>query len=144
MIDWHRLFGLALCDLFAGSPWVVELEKDLSQKRQLLDVVILRRKPGEFVGQLPDGFEHLADHNLVSYKSLREPLDDWSLKELTGHYVNYRKQASGDELLTEESFRLFGVSTRFPQKLAAEVPLERSKSGVYLATRALTALSLSC
>jgi hypothetical protein len=32
MIDWHRLFGLALCDLFAGSPWIVELEKDLSQK----------------------------------------------------------------------------------------------------------------
>jgi hypothetical protein len=35
MIDWHRLFGLALYDFFTGSPYVVELEKDLSMKRQL-------------------------------------------------------------------------------------------------------------
>jgi hypothetical protein len=135
MIDWHRLFGLALCDLFAGSPWIVELEKDLSQKRQLLDVVILRRGPGEFVGQLPDGLEHLADHNLLSYKSLREPLDDWALKELTGHYVNYHKQVSRKELLPEESFQLFGVCARFPQKLAAQLRLEPSHPGVYLLQR---------
>ncbi len=135
MIDWHRLFGLALCDLFAGSPWTVELEKDLSQKRQPLDVVILRRGPGEFAGRLPDGLEHLADHNLLSYKSLHEPLEDWSLKELTGHYVNYRKLVSPKELLPEASFRLFGVCTRFPQKLARQLRLESSHAGVYLAPR---------
>ena len=28
--DWHRLFGLLLTDLFTGSPFVVELERDLS------------------------------------------------------------------------------------------------------------------
>ncbi len=135
MIDWHRLFGLALCDLFAGSPWIVELEKDLSQKRQLLDVVVLRRGPGEFTGRLPDGLEHLADYNLLSYKSLREPLDDWALKELTGHYVNYRKLVSPKELLPEESFQLFGVCTRFPQKLAAQSRLEPTHQGVYLLRR---------
>ena len=111
------------------------MEKDLSQKRQLLDVVILRRGPGEFAGRLPDGLEHLADHNLLSYKSLREPLDDWSLKELTGHYVNYRKLVSPKELLPEDAFQLLGVCTRFPQKLAAQLRLEPSHAGVYLLQR---------
>jgi hypothetical protein len=135
MTDWHRLFGVALYDLFAGSPWTVELEKDLSIKKQLLDVVIVRRGPGEFAGRLPDGLEHLADHNLLSYKSLREPLDDWALKELTGHYVNYRKQVSGEKPLPEEAFRLFGISTRFPDKLAAELRLDRMSEGIYEARR---------
>jgi hypothetical protein len=28
-MDWHRLFGLLLTDFFTGSPFVVEMEKDL-------------------------------------------------------------------------------------------------------------------
>ena len=39
MIDWHRLFGIALTDFFADSSFIVELEKDLSLKRQMLDIV---------------------------------------------------------------------------------------------------------
>jgi hypothetical protein len=27
--DWHRLFGLVLIDFFSGSPFVVEVERDL-------------------------------------------------------------------------------------------------------------------
>jgi hypothetical protein len=54
-IDWHRLFGLLLTDFFTNSPFVVELEKDLSVKKQLLDVVVLRKGPGPFAGRLPDG-----------------------------------------------------------------------------------------
>jgi hypothetical protein len=133
MIDWHRLFGLALIDFFANSPFVVELEKDLSLKRQLLDVVILRKETGEFSGRLPDGLDNLAVHNLLSYKSLREALDDWTLDELIGYYVNYRKQVSPslNELLPVEEFRLYGVSTRFPQKLANRVELKALQTGVY-------------
>jgi hypothetical protein len=133
MIDWHRLFGLALTDFFADSPFAVELEKDLSLKRQMLDVVILRRKDGKMEEELPDGLENLADHNLLSYKSLREPFDDWALKELTGHYVNYRKQVSPsfDNLLPEEQFGLYGVSTRFPQKLSSQMPIHQLRQGVY-------------
>lgn len=95
MIQWHRLFGLALVDFFSGSPFVVELEKDLSIKQQFLDVVILRKEEGEFQGSpdavgfgtnpysivdsrfrkilfqnqrnrnLPDGLDNLAQHNLL-------------------------------------------------------------------------------
>ncbi|TAN49214.1 MAG: hypothetical protein EPN21_12810 [Methylococcaceae bacterium] len=133
MINWHRLFGLFLMDFFIGSPYVVELEKDLSLKQQFLDVVILRKEPGDYAGELPDGFDNLSNHNLLSYKSLHEPFDDWALKELCGHYVNYRKQVSPslNQLLPEERFQLYGVSTRFPQKLYQQVPLHRRKPGVY-------------
>ena len=42
-MDWHRLFGLILTDSFSRLPFVVELEKDLSLKKQRLDVVIVRK-----------------------------------------------------------------------------------------------------
>ncbi len=131
--DWHRLFGLLLTDFFRGSPFRVELELDLSLKKQLLDVVVLRRDKGPFRERLPDGMEGLADHNLITFKSHREPLDDWALKELTGHYVNYRKQAgpSDDEMWPEEQFRLFAVCARYPHNLAGQVVWAQVKEGVY-------------
>jgi len=92
--QWHRYFGVLLIDNLTGMPFSVELEKDLSRKQQFLDVVIVRRGPGPLTRELPDGLDDLVDHNLITFKSHHEPLDDWSLKELTGHYVNYRKQAS--------------------------------------------------
>jgi hypothetical protein len=131
-MDWHRLFGLLLSDFFSGSPFIVELEKDLSMKQQFLDVVILRKSPGRFAAQLPDGLD-LADHNLLTFKSFWETLDDWSLKELTGHYVNYRKQASPSlkALLPEADFRLYAVCSRYPQNLAGTVALAAVQPGVY-------------
>ncbi len=133
MIPWHRLFGIALTDLLAGTAWEVVLELDLSVKQQLLDIVIVRRKKGEQPRELPDGLGPLADHNLVTYKSLREPLDGWALKELAAHAVNYRKQVSPsfDRLLPESSFRLFAVCTRFPKKLANQVTWQPVSPGVY-------------
>lgn len=133
IINWHRLFGLFLIDIFAESPFEVELEKDLSLKQQFLDVVILRKQHGGTIENLPDGLECLKVHNLLSYKSLHEPFDAWALKELIGHYVNYRKQISPsfDNLLPEQLFQLYGVSTRFPRKLAKQVCFQQIKSGVY-------------
>src|SRR5262249_22938638 len=118
-MDWHRLFGLLLTDFFTGTPFVVELEKDLSLHQQFLDVVILRKKPGRFRGRLPDGLDALVDHNLITFKSHQEALDEWALKELTSHYVNYRKQArdEDDALLPEERFRLYAVCARLPHLL---------------------------
>jgi hypothetical protein len=132
-MDWHRLFGLLLTDFFTGSPFVVELEKDLSVKQQFLDVVILRKRKGRLTQRLPDGLDNLADYNLVTFKSFQETLDDWALKELTGHYVNYRKQLAEEEqpLLPESAFRLYAVCSRFPHNLAQEVPWEMLQAGVY-------------
>lgn len=133
MINWHRLFGLFLMDFFTGTPYVVELEKDLSIKQQFLDVVILRKEKEGILGKLPDGFDNLNQHNLLSYKSLHEAFDDWALKELIGHYVNYRKQVSPslNQLLPQSQFQLYGASTRYPQKLSRQVTLQPVTQGVY-------------
>jgi hypothetical protein len=130
---WHRLFGLSLVDFFRGTPVVVELEKDLSLKQQLLDVVLIRKGNEPLTCRLPDGFDELAPHNLLTFKSYQEALDGWALNELIGHYVNYRKQASASmqDLLPETQFRLFAVSVRFPQGLARDVPLMAVQPGVY-------------
>src|SRR5919199_683501 len=122
--DWHRLFGLLLTDFFTGSPFVVEVERDLSVQQQLLDVVIVRRRPGRLAVRLPDGLEGLRAHNLITFKSHREALDDWAVKELVGHYVAYRKlvSRSPSDLLSEDRFGLYAVTARSPQTLSSRVP----------------------
>jgi hypothetical protein len=132
--DWHRLFGLLLTDFFSGSPFVVEVERDLSQQQQLLDVVIVRRGRGKFTGALPDGLGDLAEHNLITFKSHREALDDWAVRELAAHYVAYRKlvSRSPSDLLPAERFRLYAVCARFPHNLAAsQLPWQERQPGVY-------------
>jgi hypothetical protein len=63
----------------------VELEKDLALQRQLLDVVIIEQTaPGGSAQDLHDGLEQLRAHNLLTYKSKQEALDDWALDELAG------------------------------------------------------------
>src|SRR5439155_9438662 len=92
--DWHRLFGLLLTDFFSGSPFAVEVERDLSVQQQLLDVVIVRRGRGRFAGRLPDGLEGFRTHNLMTFKSHHETLDGWAMKELVCSDVAYRKLVS--------------------------------------------------
>src|SRR5438105_5281588 len=112
--DWHRLFGLLLTDFFSGSPFAVEVERDLSAQQQLLDVAIIRRGRGRFVGRLPDGLEGLRPHNLMTFKSHHEALDGWAMKELVGLGVAYRKfvSPSPSELLPEDQFGLYAVGSR--------------------------------
>jgi hypothetical protein len=133
---WHRLFALSWTDFFRGLPVTVDPEKDLSLKKQLLDVLLLRLDAGPLSCRLPDGFEDLTHYNLVSFKSYQEKLSVWALEELLGHYVNLRKQVSPgmDEasLLPREEFRLFVVCARFPRGLADDnVPLRQLQPGVY-------------
>jgi hypothetical protein len=131
--DWHRLFGLLLTDFFSGSPFVVEVERDLSVQQQLLDVTIVRRGRGRFAGRLPDGLEGLRPHNLMTFKSHHEALDGWAIKELTGADVAYRKlvSPSPSELLPDDQFGLYAVAARFPHNLAGQVPWQQVQAGVY-------------
>jgi hypothetical protein len=131
-VPWHRMFGLAWMDFLRDRPAKVEMEFDLSVQQQRLDVLIIR-KEGELVMQLPDGFSPLAAHNLISFKSHTDKLDGWALNELVGHYAAYRKLASPstEELLPEGDFRLFAVCVRFPRELAGQVRLTEVAAGVY-------------
>jgi hypothetical protein len=131
--DWHRLFGAMMTDLFTGSPFVVEVERDVSMQQQLLDVVVVRRRPGRFAGRLPDGLTGLVAHNLITFKSHHEALDAWAIKELAAHDVAYRKlvSPSPSKLIPEDRFRLFAVCVRRPRKLPRQVPWRRRQPGVY-------------
>ncbi len=129
----HRLFGLSWIDFFQGTPITVETELDLSLKQQFIDLVLIRKGPGLLPRPLPDGFEDLAGHNLLTFKSHQEALDPWALWELVGHFVNYRKQASPSlhDLLPEADFRLFAGCARYPNNLAQQIGLTALRAGVY-------------
>jgi len=129
----HRLFGLSWMDLFWNTPINVRPELDLSQRQQYLDLALLRTGPGDLPVTLPDGFEELAAHNLVTFKSRQEALDEEALWELVGHFVNYRKQSgpTSEEMLPAAEVRLFAVCARFPHNLAQQVALTRLRDGVY-------------
>ncbi|MCC7422520.1 MAG: hypothetical protein IT428_19750 [Planctomycetaceae bacterium] len=129
----HRLFGLSWSDFFQGSDVTVELEMDLSRRQQLLDVVLIRRGTKPVPRPLPDGFEDFAPHNLITFKSHQESLDGWTLAELIGHSVNYRKQAgpSPQEALSESEVRLYAVCVRHPQNLDNARILQPVREGVY-------------
>jgi hypothetical protein len=131
--DWHRLFGLLLTDFFTGSPFVVEVERDMSVQQQLLDVAIVRRGRGRFVGRLPDSLEGLRPHNLITFKSRHEALDGWAVKELIAFDVAYRKLVSPSPslLLPDDQFGLYAVTARFPHNLSGQVPWQQVQAGVY-------------
>jgi len=133
IIEWHEIFGLMLTDYFIGSRYKVDLEKDLSLTKQRLDVLIIEQEAGNEISEPPDGLENLRRHNLMTFKSIRQPLDGWALDELIGHHVNYRKQisASLEKLLPIEDFGLYAVCAHYPEKLATETTLEFVKQGVY-------------
>jgi len=135
----HRLFGLSWMDFFQGTSVTVETEVDLSLKQQFLDVVIIHTGADPIPRRLPDGFEELAAHNLLTFKSHQEALDSWTLLELIGHFVNYRKQSRPalNQLRPESDYRLFAVCARFPAGLAGKVALAQLSEGVY-EVRALT------
>ncbi len=129
----HKLFGLTWIDFFQGSDVSVEIEIDLSHREQFLDVAIIRTGSGPLPRALPDGFDNLAPHNLVTFKSHQEALDEWALFEHVAHFVNYRKQRSPSlqNLLPESDFQLYAICVRYPRDLAQRVTLTRLRAGVY-------------
>ncbi|MEM7133749.1 MAG: hypothetical protein AAF702_46065 [Chloroflexota bacterium] len=143
IIKWHRLFGLAVEQDFEEYNLLrIEREKALSIKEQLLDVLVVYTESMESLAEflkkppkpLPDGLDNLSQYNLITYKSLREALNEWTLQELIGHYVNYRKNtrpAKEKKLLPEEHFRLYAICTRFPQALMSKYEPNEIQQGVY-------------
>jgi hypothetical protein len=114
---WHRLFELSLADFFQGSDVEVEPEMDLSRKQQFIDLALIRKGSGAIPRQLPDGFEDLAAHNLVTFKSYQEALTAFSLQELVGHYTHYRPYSAGTSSLLYELFETYKEDPEMPVKL---------------------------
>ena len=133
MIPWHRLLGLSMTDLFSNTCFQVEMETDLSLKRQLLDVLLIKNRPGPLPEVRPDGLEGLTTYNLISYKSLHESVSPWMLDELLSHYVSYRKLLTPRDspLVPEEEFMAYALCTRYPRDLARGRQLVKRGAGLY-------------
>jgi hypothetical protein len=127
MTDWHRIFGVSLADIVTGLPFRVVQELELAQISQRLDAAIIRAdanpRPIEWP-DLPDGLVDLADHNIVTYKSIRESLTAASMWELVSNTVLYTKQEWKDKwyqaFQSPGTLRLFAVATHRPVWLATE------------------------
>ncbi|MSU78662.1 MAG: hypothetical protein EXS16_11285 [Gemmataceae bacterium] len=132
-MQWHDLLGAVLIDFFADSPFDVDTEYDVTLRKQFLDIVVLRKREGEFHRPLPDGFGPLANHNLISFKSHQDAFDTWALQELVAYYVCYRKQVGGEKkkLLPATEFCLIAISARYPVGLMTAIPLVERQPGVY-------------
>ncbi len=132
IIKWHQLFGLSLTDYFTHSNFEVDLEKDVSLKKQYVDIVILRKTEGIALKETVAGLEELNDYNIITYKSYAETLDGWALEELIGYYSNYRKVISPSlqKLLPESKFKLYAICTRYPAKLLKNMQFTKVKPGI--------------
>jgi hypothetical protein len=93
----HRLFGLSWVDFFQGTSVRVETEIDLSLKQQFLDLVLIHCDPGDLPRVLPDGFEILGPHNLVTFISLIRKrstpgrcLNSWATTSITANNSAHR------------------------------------------------------
>lgn len=42
-VYWHRLLGVVLSDYLTGTRDIVEMERDLSLKQQVLDSLIIKK-----------------------------------------------------------------------------------------------------
>jgi len=134
MINWHRIFGAVLFDLFDGSSYTVELEKELSLKQQFLDVVIVQQTQADIIlpKNLPDGLDNLREHNLLTFKSHQESLNREAIFKLYGHFVNYCKQAADQNLTVNfDNCQLYAVTARKPEKLFAQGNFQQIAEGVY-------------
>jgi hypothetical protein len=133
MIEWHKILGMALVDFFSSTNYSVEIEKELEIPQYLDYLVVKGNNINNSTLILPDGMETLSQYNLLTFKSLIQPLDLWAVDELISYYVLYRKIISPqpEKLVSENNFKLFAISTRFPKKLSSEVNLIPIKEGVY-------------
>jgi hypothetical protein len=141
MRDWHRVFSVSLADVVTGLPFRVVQEFELSRLKQRLDTAIICLTEAQvsehFWPDLPDGLTDLADHNLLSYKSMHESLTCASMWELVSHAVIYGKQhwkkSWAAALQDPRKLRLIAVTTHRPEWLTpGDDPSQRKLAdGVY-------------
>ena len=133
-IDWHRAFGIAIKRLISELGYSVHMEMEVSQQKQLLDLIIIRQEQVKPIQteQLCDGFDNLAKYNLISYKSLHESFNDFAVEELYGYYISYRKLTEQKAFKPPKTdYRLYGIATQKPEKLLRTVNHKQIQPGVY-------------
>ena len=114
--QWHRLGGYVLSPLFKLMGYDTYVEVDLAEKKQLVDIIVVRRKEVTKV-PLPEiywqAFGELNEHNLISFKSYSESFNAFAMEEFFGHLANYQKIHK----LPAKKVNLYVLSHHYPRKL---------------------------
>ena len=120
--QWHRWFGLLLTDHLTDLP----VHRRGRKGPVAAPVATARRgrraSPARPLPRpLPDGLNDFVAHNLITFKSFQEPLDDWALKELTGRLADSPQagQPAQGGLFPEADFR-FVRRRRYPRDLFSQ------------------------
>jgi len=144
MLDWHRLFGTMMLDRCYNTVIEVTLELEVSHAQQFLDCALLRKPEAASDPELPDGFAPLAEHSLLSFKSIHEAINAYAIEELIGYGIAYRKlkRIELKVLLPPDRVRLMLIATRFPDGVARHVRFTPVSPGVYDIKYGMTELRL--
>ena len=114
-IMWHVLFGMLLEELLPPVGISVQKELQLLSKPPKADIVLLKRKPGQWtdeqLSRLPDGIrETYASDILLEFKPT-ESLNENTFQQALAFNFFY-KRVQG---LTDEQVQTFIVSAKQPQ-----------------------------
>jgi hypothetical protein len=120
---WHRVFALAWMDFFRGLPVTVELERDLSVKKQLLDLLFEFLQTHQQEGQImADMLEEL--HRETISRLLKELPIEKRVEGLTQEDIDRFLQALPPER------RLAGLTMEDIDRLLKGLPTARRLEGL--------------
>ena len=112
--QWHRLLALVMKPLFEMLGYETKAEVDLSQKKQLIDILVLKKDKEIDWSLLPkefwEAFDNLKDYNLITFKTYSESLNQGAIEELYGHFTNYLKI----EDLNRDHVNLYAITQHYP------------------------------
>jgi len=123
--QWHRLLVLLMTPLFKILGYETKAEVDLSIKKQLIDLMVLKKDNEIDWSLLPkefwEAFDNLKDYNLITFKTYSESLNRGAIEELYGHFTNYLKI----EELERDKVNLYAVTQHYPRDLIK--PFKKTK-----------------
>ncbi|MEM7132600.1 MAG: DUF4351 domain-containing protein [Chloroflexota bacterium] len=112
----HRIAGLVMTPVMELLGFKTTVELDVSFKRQIIDIICVRR---ERVVSPPlpaiywEVFGQLNEHNLFSFKSYSESFNGAALEEFYGHLTNYCKV----QKVNRKQVNLYVMTNHFPRDL---------------------------
>ncbi len=116
--QWHRLAGLILEPLFKELGYETNVEVDVSLKRQIVDLIAVKKEVGKLTSSNLDpifwqAFDDFNEHNLISFKSYSESFTAKFLFELYGHLINYEKVNN----VSIDRINLYVITYHYPRDI---------------------------
>jgi len=115
---WHRLLVMVSMPLYEILGFETQAEVDLSLKKQLVDLLVIKKKKENInYSALPkifwEAFDNLNNYNLITFKTYSESLNSAAIEEFYGHFTNYLKINK----INRNDVNLYAITQHFPDKI---------------------------